>query len=150
MYFALCAPAIYKAICGNLIFQTPERPILLFPFGSSFIQCSECFVHKKKHTQPQIYAHPYGGYMVMFGTGKLFEDTDGTDTKVQSLYGVWDTAGSVAGAQHTYCRKQRVATANLVFKWRVCCMTDVAVNWVTRGSYIIWHCQRMPLWVIAL
>ncbi|MDO8176747.1 MAG: PilC/PilY family type IV pilus protein [Undibacterium sp.] len=90
-------------------------------------------------TQPQIYAHPYGGYMVMFGTGKLFEDTDGTDTKVQSLYGVWDTAGSVASpngsaitAGNSVLQQQTLSSSGVFVT-----VTDVAVNWVSkRGWYI--------------
>jgi type IV pilus assembly protein PilY1 len=35
-------------------------------------------------------AHPLGGNLVIFGTGKLFEDADTDNTKLQSLYAVWD------------------------------------------------------------
>lgn len=41
-------------------------------------------------TQPQIYRHPKGGYLVMFGTGKIFENTDAITKDTQTLYGVWD------------------------------------------------------------
>lgn len=41
-------------------------------------------------TQPQLYPHPQDGYMVVFGTGKIFEDTDAASTATESLYGVWD------------------------------------------------------------
>lgn len=34
--------------------------------------------------------HPNGGYLVSFGTGKMFESTDIATTTQQSLYGVWD------------------------------------------------------------
>ena len=90
-------------------------------------------------TQPQIYAHPYGGFMVMFGTGKIFEDTDGTDTKVQSLYGVWDTAGSVASpggsaitGGNSVLQQQTLSSSGVFVA-----VTDVAVDWVSkRGWYI--------------
>lgn len=39
---------------------------------------------------PAILAHPNGGYLVTFGTGKFFETSDTTDLKAQRLYGIWD------------------------------------------------------------
>ncbi len=43
-------------------------------------------------TAPQVMAHPYGGAMVLFGTGKYLEtsDTLSPSFKTQSLYGIWD------------------------------------------------------------
>ena len=58
---------------------------------------------------PEISAHPNGGAMVIFGTGKLFEPSDtSTDTGNtsaanvnlkgrQSLYGIWDAPAATAG-----------------------------------------------------
>lgn len=40
---------------------------------------------------PAIAPHPGGGYIVSFGTGKLYESTDVASTTTQSLYGVWDS-----------------------------------------------------------
>lgn len=42
-----------------------------------------------------------GGYMVLFGTGKLFSTTDATDTSTQTVYGVWDKQGGPAGVADT-------------------------------------------------
>ena len=39
---------------------------------------------------PAIIAHPRGGYIVLVGTGKLFEEGDQSSTTRQSLYGLWD------------------------------------------------------------
>lgn len=39
-------------------------------------------------------SHPMGGYMVYFGTGKYFEKNDNTTTSLQTIYGIWDKAGS--------------------------------------------------------
>jgi type IV pilus assembly protein PilY1 len=39
---------------------------------------------------PTYVLHPYGGVMVLFGSGKLFETTDGADTGARALYGIWD------------------------------------------------------------
>ncbi|MCM5679660.1 PilC/PilY family type IV pilus protein [Schlegelella sp. S2-27] len=39
---------------------------------------------------PQYVNHPRGGYMVLVGTGKLYEEGDQTSTQRQTLYGLWD------------------------------------------------------------
>lgn len=42
---------------------------------------------------PSLVAHPSGiGYLVIFGTGKYFEDTDkdGDKSMAQTVYGIWD------------------------------------------------------------
>ena len=41
---------------------------------------------------PAISAHPSGGVLVNFGTGKLLETADLTTTTNEYLYGVWDSA----------------------------------------------------------
>lgn len=47
---------------------------------------------------PIVMAHPTQGYVVLFGTGKLFDAADATSTGMQSFYGVWDsTARGAAG-----------------------------------------------------
>ena len=50
---------------------------------------------------PAVIAHPTNGYMVAFGTGKLFESglTDLDNRDVQSLYGVWDSVTPAATTQ---------------------------------------------------
>lgn len=40
---------------------------------------------------PAIVKHPLNGYVVAFGTGKLFEASDVSGTITQSLYGIWDS-----------------------------------------------------------
>jgi hypothetical protein len=42
-------------------------------------------------TRPDVSSHPDVGYIVLFGTGRLFTEDDLTDTSVQALYGIWDT-----------------------------------------------------------
>lgn len=41
---------------------------------------------------PSITRHPYGGYLVLFGTGKLLTATDLNDTSIHYIYGIWDGA----------------------------------------------------------
>jgi hypothetical protein len=40
---------------------------------------------------PDVARHPQYGYIVMFGTGKLYEAADLEDDSTQALYGIWDT-----------------------------------------------------------
>ena len=39
---------------------------------------------------PSYVAHPQGGNLVLFGTGKSLDSSDASSHQVQSLYGVWD------------------------------------------------------------
>ncbi len=41
-------------------------------------------------TAPDVTFHPDGGLMVIFGTGRLFEQGDATSTATDSIYGIWD------------------------------------------------------------
>lgn len=42
-------------------------------------------------TAPEATLHPKGGVFVLFGSGKMIEEADLADARVQSFYGVWDT-----------------------------------------------------------
>jgi hypothetical protein len=44
---------------------------------------------------PDVTNHPQFGYLLLFGTGKLYEADDITDTTVQAIYGVWDKGTTV-------------------------------------------------------
>jgi len=50
---------------------------------------------------PDITSHPLYGFLVLYGTGKLYEPNDVYDTTVQALYGIWDKgiSPSVSEAQ---------------------------------------------------
>jgi len=42
-------------------------------------------------TKPEITLHPFQhGYLVLFGTGKFYGESDFSDTSVQTIYGIWD------------------------------------------------------------
>jgi type IV pilus assembly protein PilY1 len=55
--------------------------------------------------------HPQGGTMVLFGTGKLLEESDPADISTQSLYGVWDKTllGSASSAANAIKASERDA-----------------------------------------
>lgn len=41
--------------------------------------------------QPTVVANPIGGNVIVFGTGKLYDTTDVTNTVTQTMYGIWDS-----------------------------------------------------------
>lgn len=65
-------------------------------------------------SSPAVYRHSLGGYMVLFGTGKLFSTTDAGDTSTQSVYGVWDKDAGTAPVADTVPRP--MTRANLVVR----------------------------------
>jgi type IV pilus assembly protein PilY1 len=42
--------------------------------------------------------HPYGGYMLLFGTGRFVYESDKGNDSVQTFYGIWDRQGLDFGA----------------------------------------------------
>lgn len=64
---------------------------------------------------PVYLAHPQGGNLVVFGTGKLFELADANDNSVQALYGVWDKVltGDASGAAAALTSADLVSPSNL-------------------------------------
>lgn len=69
---------------------------------------------------PAFVAHPKGGLMVVFGSGKLYANGDEADTATQSLYGVWDVttigqpSASGKGASLSQLVKPNVVTTTIV------------------------------------
>lgn len=49
-------------------------------------------------TAPIWAAHPNGGIMLAFGTGRLMTEADRTDTSLQTLYSIWDNTAVSTGA----------------------------------------------------
>lgn len=83
-------------------------------------------------TQPQIYQHPMNGYMIIFGTGKIFEDNDSTTVDNETLYGVWDQAAPTQVSKSLLVQ-QKLSTYGTSFYQ----VTKNAVDWVTkRGWYL--------------
>lgn len=92
---------------------------------------------------PEIIAHPSGGAVVIFGTGKLFESTDtsndaskNVNLAIQSLYGIWDKPGEamgVTGSRSTVLRKQEALPASSSIGTTTANNPDWAVH---RGWYL--------------
>lgn len=47
-------------------------------------------------SSPAVFDNPAGGYIVVFGTGRLFASNDVTDTSAQTVYGVFDSPSTMA------------------------------------------------------
>lgn len=93
--------------------------------------------------QPELVRHPNGGYLITFGTGKIFEDTDSSNTDVQSVYGIWDRTGIAAVTPTTVSGRSVLqqqsftlipATGTVPAFYD---LTDNAVNWVNRRGWYI-------------
>ncbi len=70
--------AVSIGLQGQPLFRTPTTKVTTLDVAQPITAA------------PSIVSHPLGGYMVLFGTGKLYDDSDTTDVTTQSLYGVWD------------------------------------------------------------
>lgn len=62
--------------------------------------------------------HPYGGVMLAFGTGRMLTPGDRSSTRVQTLYGIWDTARVRIGASTVQMGAQVGASTALGEGWR--------------------------------
>jgi type IV pilus assembly protein PilY1 len=103
---------------------------------------------------PTVVKHPLNGYVVAFGTGKLFESgsTDLSNTDVQSLYGVWDsvTPPAITQVDRTSLVQQTISaaiTGSTVFTNTDLSTSTVAlsyyevsknpINWATKTGWYI-------------
>lgn len=80
---------------GNLWkfdFTTSTTPQVAFS-GNPLFTAAIGNVRQPITVQPEIVQHINGGFLLVFGTGKIFEDSDSTNVDVQSLYGIWDQIG---------------------------------------------------------
>ncbi|MDO9196204.1 pilus assembly protein [Rhodoferax sp.] len=78
---------------GNLWkfdYNTPSVPFVVSG-GAAFFTATGPGPLAQAITQPpSIFDHSLGGKIIVFGTGKLFTTSDGTNTDTQTIYGVWD------------------------------------------------------------
>lgn len=86
---------------------------------------------------PELYAHPRGGVIVLFGTGKYLEVTDKTDSSQQTFYGIWDNGANVptqasrGNLQPQYLLAETVTHESAVFSTS----TRNAVDWDTKMGW---------------
>ncbi len=82
---------------------------------------------------PAAQAHPDGGYMVMFATGRMLSAADSTDASVHYAYGFWDGAP----ASNTTLITQSLTETGFVngtMTTRVRIAASVAPNWAAGGN----------------
>ncbi|WP_165797544.1 pilus assembly protein [Solimonas fluminis] len=110
---------------------------------------------------PQYLAHPLGGYMVLVGTGKLYDEGDQATTTQQALYGLWDKqqltvdgSGVASWATITPADAQVLssALANHAFNSTTINGPDGAIYYRLTTAPLNWATQRgwtLPLTIVA-
>lgn len=110
---------------------------------------------------PQYLAHPLGGYMVLVGTGKLYDEGDQATTTQQALYGLWDkqqltvdSNGAAVWATITPADAQVLssALANHAFNSTTISGPDGAIYYRLTTSPLNWATQRgwtLPLTIVG-
>ena len=80
--------------------------------------------------------HKQGGYIIFFGTGQFVADSDKTDKKIQSLYGIWDKGSAITETNRSVLQQQTI-TAETVIPPFERTVSSHSVDWETkRGWYI--------------
>jgi type IV pilus assembly protein PilY1 len=83
--------------------------------GQPIYQTADTTVPAKQpiSAAPTLVKHPTNGYVVTFGTGKLFETGDTSTNVTQSLYGVWDsiTPTPITQIDRTSLVRQTISSA---------------------------------------
>jgi Tfp pilus tip-associated adhesin PilY1 len=75
-----------------------------------FVASAPDGVRQSVAAAPRVVAHPLGGRMIVFGTGKVFENNDLLDMTVQAVYGVWEkNLSSPAAVAKTSLRQLTLA-----------------------------------------
>ncbi len=92
---------------------------------------------------PGLFAHPLGGVMVEFVTGRMLVTADATDTAAHYAYGIWDGAPALNEA----LLEQTLTEANYVadgVTTRVRTATNNSPNWTSgRNNHKGWR-TRLP------
>lgn len=84
-------------------------------------------------SQPDVLPHPEGGVMIYFGTGSYLTNSDLTDDKPQSFYGIWDN-GTDGTVQRTSLQGQTITTAGTLRT-----STSNAIDWTSTPSKRGWY-----------
>jgi Neisseria PilC beta-propeller domain len=84
---------------------------------------------------PGVALHPKGGYMINFGTGAMFTDSDANSNAVHYVYGIWDNAptGSTKIVTQTLAEHTATFSATEV-DIRVRTVSNNTVTWTTDST----------------
>ena len=83
--------------------------------------------------RPALVPHAQGGYLVLFGTGKLFEEGDLADTRLQSAYGIWDNYQSPVSRSAP--RAEVLQQQTLTRQSGGASLSSISVDWRTRRGW---------------
>ena len=100
---------------------------------------------------PGYLAHPQGGNLVVFGTGKLFEDSDSSDNKIQTLYAVWDKVANGESSAATTTR-DGVEDSTIVSRSSLVTQTLATItntNYFTATNTLVNYAEKRG-WLIDL
>jgi type IV pilus assembly protein PilY1 len=97
------------ALPDSLPLFTAKAPVRSSSSGDSDGAGEAKSIRQPITVQPKVVFAPGGGYVVLFGTGKLFEDADTAPAHfgVQSFYGVYDTGKRILGPSDKQSLVQR-------------------------------------------
>lgn len=84
---------------------------------------------------PAITRHPKNGLMVVFVTGKLFNDDDKADTSTNYVYGIWDGAPSSNTSLLTQTLTETNYTGTRTVRVRT--VSNNAINWTSHKGWMI-------------
>lgn len=94
-------------------------------------------INNRPITQAPSYAsHPYGGRMVLFGSGKFFDASDINDSNQETIYGVWDNNGGVVTEASLLRRTASPVTiaGTTYFKLDD---SDINIDWKTQKGWYL-------------
>lgn len=85
--------------------------------------------------RPALGAHPLGGYMVMFGTGKYFDTSDQSNTQLQTAYGIWDNGSSEVAISGI--RNEKLQEQTLTAQTGGASLTSINIDWTTKRGWFV-------------
>ncbi len=102
--------------------STPASPVasLLFSSGTT----------KPITTPPEVFSHPLGGNMVLFGTGKYLELTDNSTTATQTMYGVHDSGSGTVLASTLVVRTMTNPLTQRT-------ISGTTIDWTTKNGWYL-------------
>ena len=115
----------------SLLFRTPTLPASI---NGTIVNLPQPITTPPLVTlNPNYPAQP--GLMVIFGTGQLLQQSDLTNTQVQSVYGVWDTGNGSTVAQSSLVQQTIYTTS--IGSVQVRLMSKNPINWPNKlGWYV--------------
>jgi type IV pilus assembly protein PilY1 len=102
--------------------------------GAPLFRATDAAGHEQPiTTRPAVFAHPNGGTIVVFGTGKFHEIEDATPnpSRVNSIYGVWDRLDGTAEISRDHLLEQSFFAGGSAHGYDLRVSTDHALKWYT-------------------